>query len=65
MLQASRATFQHYYLANTRVQNEALESVKDALKGITFPGQSFTTPIAYSFTYVQWTANEVCESIKI
>jgi len=56
---ASRATFQHINLATTSVQNVAVKSVKDAMANITFPDEEFKSPIAYCFTYVQWTANEL------
>ena len=57
--QATRATFQHNYLPDTPSQNEAVRSVKDSLAKIRFEGQSFESPIAYAFMYIQWEANEV------
>ena len=63
LIQATRATFQHTYLPDTPSQNEAVKSVKDSLSSIHFDNQTFESPIAYAFMYIQWEANEVNESI--
>ena len=56
---ASRLNFQHGRLENTTVQNKAMDEIRDdILAKITFEGEKFTTPIAYSFMYVQWEANK-------
>ena len=39
--------------------------MKDSLASIKFEGQSFQSPIAYAFMYVQWEANEVKILINI
>ena len=46
-------------MPNTSSQNKAVKSIKDSLKSIQFTGQNFSSPIAYSFMYIQWEANEV------
>ena len=46
-------------MPNTSSQNKAVKSIKDSLKSIQFTGQDFPSPIAYSFMYIQWEANEV------
>ena len=63
LIQATRATFQHTYLPDTPSQNEAVKSVKDSLLSIHFDNQTFESPIAYAFMYIQWEANEVKELI--
>ncbi len=56
---ASRATFQHIYLANITVQVEAMDEINAKLKSVNFKGENFTSPISYSFLYLQWEANKV------
>ena len=65
LIQATRATFQHTYLPDTPSQNEAVKSVKDSLSSIHFDNQTFESPIAYAFMYIQWEANEVHELIPL
>ena len=65
IIQATRATFQHTYLPDTPSQNEAVKSVKDSLSSIHFDNQTFESPIAYAFMYIQWEANEVNELIPL
>ena len=65
LIQATRATFQHTYLPDTPSQNEAVKSVKDSLSSIHFDNQTFESPIAYAFMYIQWEANEVKELITL
>ena len=60
-----KATFQHTYLPDTPSQNEAVKSVKDSLSTIHFDNQTFESPIAYAFMYIQWEANEVKELIPL
>ncbi len=58
---ASRLTFQHVYLANITVQVAAMDEINQKLKEIDFDGKNFTSPISYSFLYLQWEANKVME----
>ena len=46
-------------MPDTPSQNKAVKSIKDSMKSIQFTGQNFPSPIAYSFMYIQWEANEV------
>ena len=57
--QASRANFQHGQLKNTNEQNKAMDSIKEEMEQIVFEGEEFTSPIPYTFLYVQWEANKV------
>lgn len=36
-----------------------MDSVKGSMNGIVFEGEAFSSPIVYSFYYVQWEANKV------
>ena len=56
---ASRMNFQHSELANTTVQNKAMEEIRALLSTVQFQGESFKSPIPYSFFYVQWEANKI------
>jgi len=58
-ISATRATFQHNIMPDTPSQNKAVKSIKDSMKSIQFTGQNFPSPIAYSFMYIQWEANEI------
>ena len=64
-IKASRAKFQHNNLANTSIRIEAMNEVKEGLNSIKFnlhlnsSGDNFLqSPIAYSYIYQQWEANE-------
>jgi hypothetical protein len=46
-------------LKDTQVKNTAMNEIKDKMKAIIFEGESFKSPIAYAFMYIQWEANIV------
>ncbi len=58
---ACRAKFQHNELKNTSIKTLAMEQVKTGLSQIKFESKLglLDSPIAYSFMYIQWEANEI------
>lgn len=66
IVQASRATFQHWDLKNTTIRNKAMDAVKDAMNNITFQDEDsdFLHPIPYTMMYVQWEANIVSVTLE-
>lgn len=46
-------------MPNTTIQNIAMDEIKGNMAGVVFEGESFDTPIVYSFMYIQWEANKV------
>ena len=63
---ASRAKFQHNELKNTSIKTKAMAEVKAGLSEITFDisdqetsASLLDSPVAYSYMYIQWEANEI------
>ena len=51
-------------MTNTSAQIDAVRTIKDSMGKIHFENQTFSSPIAYAFMYVQWEANEVSKRWK-
>merc|ERR1711983_729424 len=61
-LTATRARFQYSQLDNTTIKSKAMKAIKSELGKISFnitEDDVLDHPIAYTFMYVQWEANEV------
>ena len=59
---ATRARFQYSQLDNTTIKSKAMKAIKSELGKISFnitEDNVLDHPIAYTFMYVQWEANEV------
>lgn len=54
---AGRMHFKHSELTEFDEQNEAMDEIRNGLDAITFEGEAFQHPIAYSYGYMQWESN--------